>query len=407
MAKGQAQKSIRDIVRDTFTPSRVGLLSWAFAAVFMGTVGLASYQFSYNHAAFVPPVSGTGGLALPPGGDVAATASTPATAADSATIAVMRLPPASPGMPASDISQGQIEVLQRELVGLRRRLSALSEQNGAYSRRIAALEKQVAFARLSGTAAVTADRDKSTEPGPGVVITKAAPAQMSESARRDTPARKPQPAKAPASRQVVAGSQQKSAPRQIDLYRTGAATQMVPAGSIDPSAPVRIVPQAPAALPRVPLPATSDAPASTGSIPTLQEAALPDEFDAAPTQTTERPKIITPSSPAGRLKGGGDVHLKRSDFGAIIGHFRSTAAAAKAWADFKMQNAERMRDLRPLLMGRQTDEGGIALMVGPFANAADAAIACLHLLDVTELCQPALYAGDPLVTAAQFRDTAF
>ena len=42
---------------------------------------------------------------------------------------------------------------------------------------------------------------------------------------------------------------------------------------------------------------------------------------------------------------------------------------------FKTQNVERMRDLRPLLMPRQTDEGGVALMVGPFANAADAAVA--------------------------------
>ncbi|MEL7528788.1 MAG: hypothetical protein AAFN16_23680, partial [Pseudomonadota bacterium] len=70
-------------------------------------------------------------------------------------------------------------------------------------------------------------------------------------------------------------------------------------------------------------------------------------------------------------------------------------------------NEERMRDLRPLLMEKQTGEGGIALMIGPFANAADASVACLHLLDVTELCRPALYAGDPLVTAAEFRETGF
>jgi hypothetical protein len=46
-------------------------------------------------------------------------------------------------------------------------------------------------------------------------------------------------------------------------------------------------------------------------------------------------------------------------------------------------------------------------MIGPFANAADAAVACLRLLDTTELCRPAIYAGDPLVTAAEFRDNAF
>ena len=88
-------------------------------------------------------------------------------------------------------------------------------------------------------------------------------------------------------------------------------------------------------------------------------------------------------------------------------HSTGTLYLYKSHADFKNQNAERMRDLRPLLMQRNTPQGGIALMVGPFANAADAAVACLHLLDVTELCHPTLFAGNPLVTAAEFRDTAF
>ncbi|MEM9635979.1 MAG: hypothetical protein AAGA50_31995, partial [Pseudomonadota bacterium] len=152
----------------------------------------------------------------------------------------------------------------------------------------------------------------------------------------------------------------------------------------------------------VTLPQDTDEPVTTGSVPAATQEPSLDIFDQEPTQTIETPTIVTPSEPSGRVNG----QIKRSDFGAVIGHFSSTAAAAKAWADFKSQNEERMRDLRPLLLERQVAEGGISLLIGPFGNAADAAIACLQLLDTTELCHPAVYAGDSLVTAAEFRDTA-
>jgi hypothetical protein len=412
LAKQRAKKSVRETVRDTFTPPRVGLLSWAFAAIFMGSVGLASYQFSYLNAGFMPRIDAQGGLTLPPGGDVEATASV--SRAPGRGLAVEVMPDIRTGAaePGGDLNQGQIDVLQREVVGLRRRLIALSEQNLAYSRRIAALERQVAVAKLSGTASAASGADKTAEPGPGVVITKAAaPAPQAAPEMAEAPET---PAETGAGTQDAAaaaksqsGPHARTPPRLISLYRTPGAAGSAPADPIDPQEPVRIVERLPAVLPVIDLPDASDAPLTTGSIPTLTEATLPEEFDATPTQTTERPRIIEPSSPAGRLRGGGDSQLKRSDFGAIIGHYRTNAAAAKAWADFKTQNVERMRDLRPLLMERQSEEGGVALMVGPFANAADAAVACLHLLAVTELCHPALYAGDPLVTAAEFRDNAF
>jgi len=381
----------------------------------MGTVGLASYQFSYLDADFMPRVGARGGVALPSGGDVEATASVAATTRRDIAVEGIPAVPRDAAGPGLDVSQGQIDVLQREVVGLRRRLSALSEQNLAYSRRIAALERQVAVARLSGASVPASSKDTTAEPGPGVVITTAAPQQpptateVPQSAASPTEtAAKSQDAPVGVAAEAATGTQPRTTtPRLISLYRTDGDTATSSAGPIDPKEPVRIVRQSPAVLPVIDLPEPSAAPLTTGSIPTLTEATLPDAFDATPTQTTARPKIIEPSAPAGRLRGGGDIQLKRSDFGAIIGHYRTNAAAAKAWADFKTQNAERMRDLRPLLMQRQTEEGGVALMVGPFANAADAAVACLHLLDVTELCHPALYAGDPLVTAAKFRDSAF
>ncbi|WP_422376473.1 hypothetical protein [Roseibium sp.] len=417
MTRRPPQKPIREVVRETFTAPRVGLLSWAFAAVTMGTVGLASYQFSYAPTGF-PTSTATAGLRLPPAGDVETTASisTASRPGQLPAVEVMHLPKQGTPAARSDLSQAQMDVLQREIVGLRRRLSALSEQNLTYSRRIAALEKQVAVAKLSGQSGPIIPDDTSAEPGPGVVITKAPVETKPENAA--SPGNDgPEVAEGQDQVENPAGLQPrltfsetadtKSPPRLISIYRNEPAPDSETAISINPEEPVRIVELSPRTVPQVRLPEATDAPVITGSIPKASAPVEVEVFDATPTQTTLRPKIITPSSPAGRLRGGGDSQLKRSDFGAIIGHYRTSAGAAKAWADFKTQNEERMRDLRPLLMQRQAAEGGIALMVGPFANAADAAVACLHLLDVTELCHPALYAGDPLVTAAEFRDSAF
>lgn len=379
MFEPQPKMTFREIVRDTFTPTRVGLLSWAFVALIMGTVGLASYQFG-TRAVPSPRFSATD-LPLPPAGDVTTTASI-GSASRSLPVEIMQMP--RPGSSASDadLAESQIEVLQREIVALRRRLSALSEQNLGYSRRIAALEQQLTPIKPSETG-----RDSSAagrpprEPDPGAIITEPAAEFIPPIARiPPVPVSKMQPS---------ADSHQNSQPAGPASGPTAEAQE-----------PVRIVE----------LPAPDGEPMATGAIP-LQGGGSeqsPEAFDATPTSTITKPEIISPSSPAGRLHGSsGESQLKRSDFGAVIGHYSTSAAAAKAWADFKDQNEERMRDLRPLLLERKVPEGGIALMVGPFANAADAARACLHLLDVAELCQPAIYAGDPLIAAAKFRDSAF
>ncbi|MHA7772888.1 hypothetical protein [Roseibium sp. M-1] len=433
MPKKKAQKPVRELVRETFTPSRVGILSWAFAAVLMGTVGLASYQFGNTDRGFTPPGPGSAGLLLPPAGGVETTASISTGSGRGVPVEVMRLPEADGEGFEADLSQSQIEVLQKELVGLRRRLSALSEQNLAYSRRIAALEKEVALTKLSSSGRPAAEPEAAAEPGAGVVITRTppSPAMPEPPIEPDTSGPTGTPPKSQDHSAVFTLPKPKSTvssapvmpqvpPRLINLHRdTVAATS---AADLNPNDPVRIVAlsqrevpkaniaevnQAQVALPPVVLPEAAGIPLATGSIPATAADTIPGNFEPTPTEASQRPAVVTPSSPAGRLRGGGDRQLKRSDFGAIIGHYTSTAAAAKAWADFKNQNVERMRDLQPLLMQRSGAENGIALMVGPFANAADAAVACLQLLDVTELCHPALYAGDPLVTAADFRDTAF
>ncbi|WP_305988152.1 hypothetical protein [Roseibium sp. MMSF_3544] len=397
MLEPQAKKTSRDIVRDTFTPPRVGLVSWALAAIFMGTIGVASYQFGTSSLGSTDAVQrDPTGVALPLASDVETTASVN----QRQPVAVFN--GAQPNLQASGapLEKSQIEVLQLEVVGLRRRLTALAEQNLAYSRRIAALEKEVATAKLSEASTPTDVEDlaarPAAEPRPGVVITTQAPETMVRRPKADVAS--PESPKEPAPVAAVETRQapEKDPPRKIALTQPTLTQDTQPVQDIEEQGPVRIVT----------LPQPDSAPVTTGSIPSASGQSLPD-FDDTPTRSTLTPTVITPSVPAGQIQNGEDSQIKRSDFGAVIGHYRSRAAAAKAWADFKEQNEERMRDLRPLLMERQVPDGGIALLVGPFANAADAAVACLHLLDVTELCRPALFAGDPLVTAARFRDTAF
>ena len=400
----QAEKTKRDIVRDTFTSPRIGMLSWAFAAVIMGTVGVASYQFSNgSFSRIVVTDEVPAGITLPSNGTIETTASI----GSNIPVAVVNLPESNQRTVPPSLEQSQIEVLQREVVGLRRRLVALSEQNLTYSRRIAALEQEVAKARLAsaGTPASTEEITAGLEviPRPGVV-TKPTQQPAETTSRPGSPTAKPgsDPADAPpkpAMPDPVKTDQAKKVPppsRKVDVGRQLPPVETLPAPEPQAQEPVRIIQQ------------TSDdnSELTTASIPKARDQ-VSETFDATPTRSRLTPQVITPSDPAGKIRGGGESQIKRSDFGAVIGHFRTTAGAAKAWADFKEQNEDRMRDLRPLILERQAPEGGVALMIGPFANAADAAVACLRLLDTTELCRPALYAGDPLVTAAEFRDNAF
>lgn len=403
MLEPQAPKTTRDIVRDTITPSRVGILSWAFAAVFMGTIGLASYQFaSRPFTPFTDSRTLPAGIPLAAGSQIETTASINREAA----IAIAAVPSSAEAIEnGQDLQQSQIEVLQREVVGLRRRLSALSEQNRVYSSRIAALEQEVALAKLASSARAKTQAEQSVAPQPGKIVTErpVSEATAKPAARGPTAGPLTQSQPQPATNQIraekgtEADKPRAATPGKSAGIRLLPPPQTLPAPENAETEPVRIVSPTP----------DDTSSLTTASIPDTPTETLP-EFDSTPTRSGLAPRVISPSAPSGQIRGtGSDSQIRRSDFGAIIGHYRSRAGAAKAWADFKEQNEERMRDLRPLLMEKQSGEGGIALMIGPFANAADASLACLHLLAVTELCRPALYAGDPLVTAAEFRDSAF
>lgn len=398
MPEPQAQKTLREIVRDTFTPSRVGLLSWAFGAILMGTVALASYQFGNTATGFLSPGARIAGLPLPPTGDVRSTGSVDSAAYRE--IEVLRAPDGSAPFQVTTLEQSQIEVLQEQIVRLRRRISTLSEQNAAYSRRISSLEEeigtadQVAFDRRNVITDLS-NRNPDVQADPPELAAADAAANGPT-----TPLPKPERLAAletiapedPGS--ASTGTKKTANPRRITIHsgQQSAPPQVEPA----PTEPVRIVE----------LPVAAGEPVSTGSIPPAANLSGPDNFDSTPTQTRAQPQIIAPTEATGRLRGGGQSLLKRSDFGAVVGYYPTVAEASKAWGNFKEQNEERMEGLRPLILER-APTGDMALLVGPFGNAADAATACYRLLEVTELCQPSLYAGSPLVTTANFPANSF
>lgn len=399
-----AKKPMRDNIRDTLTPSRVGLLSWAFAAIAMGSVGMASYKFSSSSLDTSQTAYRVSGIQLPPGGDVTTTASIRG-GGRGGPIEVLNLPGDSSSRRLSALEQSQITVLQEQIARMRRRLSTLSEQNAGYSRRLATLEAELA----KSSETIAAGAENTAGAGTASFLSGSHSRELADAShvkRPMAPLRKPSQMASrlaadpmiTASARPVTGTQSaepRPASRRIDLH-TGQRAPQLP-GSAPAQAPVKIV-----ELP----PAGSTAPTVTGSIPQAAGLQPLEEFDSTPAGTTLRPKVISPSDAAGTLRGGGRSTLKRSDFGAIVGHYSSLAEAANAWSKFKEQNEERMRDLRPLIKNRSS-QGGVSLLVGPFGNAADAAAACFYLLDVTDLCQPALYAGTPMIAASDFPRTTY
>ncbi|MBD1545745.1 hypothetical protein [Roseibium aggregatum] len=385
MPDKRAKTSIRQIVKETLTPQRLSLLSWAFAAILFGSIGFASLQF--GREAGPDRMSARYGQILPPGGDVATTASIGNSAGDPQ-VALMPTVNGRIATGADEIKNSQIETLQREVVALRRRLGALAEQNVSYSRRIAALEEELKQGVAAKTEATPNSKSAQPAPMPGKV--KAAPpkppAATSASPHPASPHKVEMPVEQ-SDKAVQKRIESVPAPETLSGNDTEMrkqlqqSSQAAIAAAGNKTGPDRIFePVRIADLPK----AGAD-PVVTGSI---APADTPEPADV-------KPPLITPSKPVGRSKGAGTSLINHSDFGAVVGRYPSPQKAAEAWKTFQEQNEERMRDLRPVIAKSDMDDN-YALLVGPFGNAANAAVACLRLLEVTGTCHPALYVGDPL-----------
>lgn len=377
MPEKRAKTSLKDGVKTALTPQRVSVLSWAFAAVLFATIGLSSFQFARVENGSGSLVSS--GLVLPPGGDVDTTASI----GGSGQIGLM---PAVNGriVTAEDeLKASELETLRKEIVGLRRRLGALSEQNMAYSRRISALEEQL---EAGGALIAAGDTPPVSrpQPAPGNVrapsesqpmrspAQTAGPAPISGNETASSVQQRIEAVPAPEIRPEIYENVRKQLSHSGQMALSELRNVKAPEGEYPP---VRIVE----------LPSAATDPVTTGSI--------------APTETPaeqELPTIIEPSRPVGRSGGAGRSLIQHTDFGVVVGRYKSIEDAGKAWLRFQEQNEERMRGLRPIVSRSDMDSGAIDLLVGPFGNAADAAVACLRLLEVTGTCHPALFAGEPL-----------
>ena len=373
-------------MKEALTHQRLSLLSWAFAAVVFGSVGIASVTFTTgdNIQNFVDG----GALTLPPTGEVTSTGSIGGRP-------VLGVMPSINGRTLTgtdEVESAQIATLQREVVALRRRLGALVEQNTSYSRRIASLEvnlEQGASSSATSPAGSVAVTQPAPTPGniTSTSVADAAPSGRPE-ARIDDRASQP---KLPEITGDVVRERIESVPAPETMSETYSDVQE---RLLQHTGQMRLgedrTVQAPdreyQPVRLVDLADTNTEQVMTGSI-NPEETPEPEEVERL---------VIEPSSPIGRKPGAGQSLVRHSDFGALVGRFFSLEEAQKAWKTFEEQNDERMRDLRPIVSRSDLAEGSYDLLVGPFGNAADAAVACLMLLEVTETCHPALFVGEDL-----------
>jgi hypothetical protein len=359
----KAKQQTRDIIKETLTPQRLSVMSWAFAAIFFGCLGLAAFHFGYTNSRSSNLYAGA---KLPPSGPISSTGSIGLNGQD---VSLGVLPSRNGKMVTSDVQMegGQIQTLQLELVALRRRLSMLSEQNQAYSRRISALESTLESqnAEAPGDMNVASEKPET-----------AARPETQQVSSPPMPQKRPQAAAANTAVEVV------PAPETMPELSAKAEKEAV-VGSAEKKTfePVRFVQ----------LPEISDQPVTTGSI----------NPQPVPEPSEPLPLLVVPSTPSGRVSGSGKAAIGRTDFGAVVGRYDTPEAAAEAWQAFKTENSERMRDIRPVVTASEMNPGQFDLLVGPFANAANAAVACLQLLEITDTCHPALFIGQDLPVIAK------
>ncbi|WP_349360553.1 SPOR domain-containing protein [Stappia sp.] len=287
---------------------------------------------------------------LPPNGDVTTTASISPRAEDA-----IEVFPSSGGIEAAQARrqlQGEMEVLRREVAALKRTVSVLRERKDRLVADGSPGSSGIDETRVPRTkddfngrvdAAVEAIAGK-----PKPVETMPAPAQT-QPARHEAPTR----AAAPSAQEPVTESGIPETLRQ----------------------PVRIV-----ALPGTP------APEAVASIPEETAGGVP--VDDAPAEAR-----LSPAPPAGTISGAAGSRIERSDFGLDLGVFADAESAEARWAEIRDGDAA----LPPEIGIRQIEEpesGQIRLIAGPFANAADAAIACVQLAVRDMTCTPVLFPQD-------------
>ncbi|SHM69362.1 hypothetical protein [Roseibium suaedae] len=373
MPKGPAKRKTRDLVTQALTTQRVFVSCWALGAILSGSLGLAAYHFGSGHLDF----NTYAGVRLPPAGNVSTTASIGRTE-------IQVYPSQRNQLPQST---AHINALQTELATLRMRLTTLAQQNELYSARLAKLEQTAALPAPAGLASGAGKdaADKKPENTKAATADMAPPGKPKSEPARAIPKPAPQTPPSPVPMRMI---ETMPAPELSGAFsKRGNPECMSPVSDATgqdhtPTAKPDLVRFANAgAL----LPPIDGDPVETGSIP---EKASP--------EPESKPSLVVPGQASGRISGSDGTALKRTDFAVVVGHYKTEAGARTAWQNFEHQNADRMRGMQAKVIASDLNPGELDLLLGPFANAADAAVACLKLLDISGTCRPAFFAGSDL-----------
>lgn len=432
--------------------ARLDIAAWTFFAMLFGVIGWTSFWFA---PARTSAGSAYAGIMLPPPGDLNGPTGSVVKDGETISIGVLRSRAGTGSADAMRLLEARLETLQREVITLRRRVTQMSEQDGAQSKTPASLEtvssdlvtgstggteaapQQPSLASISAGSPEPADhrsnqqaaspdrgpdsRQTSTrqqEPSERLHDAGDLPALDSKAPRQQAAVALPRPdprkqirtavetRPAPETQAAAAAGPASGSISERGLSASEISAVMAPAGAMPESPAATFARRAEAMKPRqqpvypvrvVELPKSASAgneePQTTASIPPQQAA---DESTLSLQDITDA-LMIRPADPAGRMQGRSD-RIGRSDFAIEIGRYGSRSAASDGWDAFVSIHSDRMSGLRALTQPAAEGSEEVRLLAGPFANAAAASIACLRLEVGETACSPALFSGEPLLS---------
>ncbi len=428
-------------------PDGYALVGWGFLAVLALIFAFASWHYDgINRASRVPTFA-----QLPPAGPVNTTASIgreAVIAAEEPTdLDVFSTPSVRSTEELDRRVSAELATLRREVVQLRRSVSALRELNTNLFARIDELEKSgpLVTGGIETTEPAFTDRQVHISPPPRILAYPPSSTDMvsplPEGAEvigkgagpKDQNVSKPEPEQVliPAETEVTAAEEPQSdtalptneeKPGQKDsptadetavapVANTGA--DALETGETGPSSdepdrsekqtrPVRVI-----ALSEPPSLVPEEPEAATDQIAAL----TPVDREPVPEAAGPRP-IVTPSSKPGNavtaptgavpvnarsVEDPASISATRTSFAADLGVFSTREEMVQAWVQLKEDSPDL---LQPLTAVFHVQDNGQAdpyrLLAGPFVNAADAATLCVRLAAKKIECQPSLYLGETL-----------
>lgn len=280
---------------------------------------------------------------LPPPGEVRTTASV--TSRTAGGIEVYPSEGGTEGAQARRMMQAELDTLRREVAELRRITSVLNERNRMLAERTVGPENANSVQAAQAASGFQQDVDAAVDARAG-----------SATAVETLPA--PNVRKAP-DKTVPASTAAAPDKKVADLIGAALPDNL--------RQPVRIV-----ALPG------SEPPGSTASIP------APAGQDAHPTPAL--PSLAVTQA-AGHIAPGSAERIQRTDFAVDLGSYASQADAEAAWSKLRSARKDLPEQLQSHILAAEPG-GGVTLYAGPYPNAADAAMTCVHISDEGIRCRP-------------------